>query len=105
MCGLAGFLDFDRRMPADALGETALRMADTLERRGPDDRGVWVDAEAGLALGFRRLAIVDVSPEGRQPMVSAGDRYVVAFNGEIYNHRELRRELADSTGVIGTRFR
>jgi asparagine synthase (glutamine-hydrolysing) len=69
-------------------------MADTLRHRGPDDAGVWVDAEAGVALGFRRLSIVDLSPEGHQPMQSAAGRYVVLFNGEIYNFMDLRRELA-----------
>ncbi|AGA26785.1 asparagine synthase (glutamine-hydrolyzing) [Singulisphaera acidiphila] len=93
MCGFAGFLEFSRVMNADALTANVLGMADMLHLRGPDDRGAWVDAEAGLALGFRRLAIVDLTPEGHQPMVSAGGRYVLAFNGEVYNHAELRREL------------
>ena len=75
---------------------TVLGMADTLHHRGPDDRGAWVDAEAGLALGFRRLAIVDLSAEGHQPMVSASGRYILAFNGEVYNHADLRRELVAS---------
>jgi asparagine synthase (glutamine-hydrolysing) len=68
-------------------------MAGTLRHRGPDDEGAWVDEAAGIALGFRRLAIVDLSLEGRQPMASACGRYVIAFNGEIYNYRDLRREL------------
>lgn len=69
------------------------RMADTLIHRGPDDAGVWVDDAAGLALGHRRLAILDLSPAGHQPMVSVSGRWVIAFNGEIYNHLELRRSL------------
>lgn len=68
-------------------------MSDTLLHRGPDDEGSWVDEAAGVALGFRRLSIIDLSPEGHQPMTSADGRYVVIFNGEIYNFRELRREL------------
>jgi asparagine synthase (glutamine-hydrolysing) len=72
-------------------------MSDTLLHRGPDDEGHWIDAEAGVALGFRRLSIIDLSPEGHQPMTSADGRYVLIFNGEIYNFRELRREL-DSAG-------
>jgi asparagine synthase (glutamine-hydrolysing) len=68
-------------------------MTDTLIHRGPDDSGSWIDPEAGIALGHRRLAIVDLSPEGHQPMVSADGRYVVAFNGEIYNFLELRSQL------------
>jgi asparagine synthase (glutamine-hydrolysing) len=76
-------------------------MADTLVHRGPDDAGVWVDNAARLALGFRRLAIVDLSAEGRQPMASASGRYVIAFNGEVYNFLELRHDLEGK----GHRFR
>ncbi len=68
-------------------------MADRLVHRGPDDSGVWADADKGVALGHRRLSIVDLSPEGHQPMVSASGRYVIAFNGEIYNFHELRKAL------------
>jgi asparagine synthase (glutamine-hydrolysing) len=73
----------------------------TLVHRGPDDAGVWTDAAAGLALGFRRLAILDLSPEGHQPMASASGRYTLAFNGEVYNFLELRAELEG----LGHRFR
>ena len=76
-------------------------MADTLTHRGPDDSGAWVDPNAGIALGFRRLAILDLSPTGHQPMHSADSRYVLIFNGEIYNYRELRVELEH----LGCRFR
>jgi asparagine synthase (glutamine-hydrolysing) len=76
-------------------------MADALTHRGPDDAGVWVDGEAGIGLGHRRLSILDLSPAGHQPMVSAGGRYVVAFNGEIYNHLGLRRELEMSADWRG----
>lgn len=68
-------------------------MADALVHRGPDDSGVWVDGDAGIALGFRRLAIVDLSPSGHQPMLSECGRYVIVFNGEVYNFGELRLEL------------
>ena len=68
-------------------------MSDTLAHRGPDDAGAWVDAAAGLALGHRRLAVLDLSPAGHQPMHSASGRFVIAFNGEIYNHADLRGEL------------
>jgi asparagine synthase (glutamine-hydrolysing) len=68
-------------------------MSDTLRHRGPDDGGEWADAAAGIALGHRRLSIIDLSPQGRQPMQSASGRYVITFNGEIYNFKALRREL------------
>jgi asparagine synthase (glutamine-hydrolysing) len=68
-------------------------MAQAIESRGPDAFGIWADPEAGMALAHRRLAIVDLTPSGAQPMVAAGGRYVLAFNGEIYNHLKLRAEL------------
>ena len=104
MCGLAGFLDVSRAAPEPALRATALAMADAIEHRGPDDREAWADPEAGIALGFRRLAIVDLTPEGRQPMHSACGRFVLAFNGEIYNHAAIRRELAEAPDG-GPRYR
>lgn len=90
MCGIAGFLG-----PAgesQGLEALARQMADSLRRRGPDDGGGWADGEAGIALGHRRLAIVDLSSAGHQPMVSANGRYVLSYNGEVYNAAELRRE-------------
>lgn len=72
---------------------TAQRMGDALVTRGPDDAGVWVDAASGIALAHRRLSIIDLSPEGHQPMISASGRYVISYNGEIYNYRELRARL------------
>ena len=68
-------------------------MADTLHHRGPDDVGIWADPEAGVAMGHRRLSIIDLSPAGAQPMISPCGRYVIAFNGEIYNHLALREDL------------
>lgn len=89
MCGFAGFWG-----PSGAgLEAIAARMAGRLVHRGPDDAGTWVDPQAGIALGHSRLSIVDLSPAGHQPMSSAGGRYVLAFNGEIYNHLLLRKEL------------
>jgi len=91
MCGLAGFLGGDH---ARAAGLAIVRgMADALEHRGPDDDDAWGDETAGVFLGFRRLAIIDLSPAGRQPMLSRSGRYAVTYNGEIYNHAELRDEL------------
>lgn len=95
MCGLAGLL-------MDGLGADVEAvvgaMTETLRHRGPDDDGVWIDASAGIGLGSRRLAIVDLSPLGHQPMVSPSGRYVIAYNGEIYNHVALRRDL-EARGV------
>ena len=93
MCGIAGFLESSPRRSSEVLKEISLRMADTLRHRGPDDGGAWVDAEAGIALSMRRLAILDLSEAGHQPMQSASGRYVIVFNGEIYNCEDLRREL------------
>jgi len=99
MCGLAGAFDpgtEEAAWPARLAG-----MAEALRHRGPDDEGLWHDAKAGIGLAFRRLAIVDLSPAGHQPMLSASGRYVIAFNGEVYNFRELRTKLEAS----GERFR
>ncbi len=93
MCGITGFVDLTGRMGNDELRATANRMADALSHRGPDDLGAWADAEAGIALGHRRLSIIDLSPEGHQPMFSACDRYVIGFNGEVYNFLSIREEL------------
>jgi asparagine synthase (glutamine-hydrolysing) len=92
MCGFAGILT-SAAFSRDELAAHAGRMSGALAHRGPDDSGIWVDERAGIALGFRRLAILDVSPQGHQPMASASGRFVVAFNGEVYNFAELRREL------------
>jgi asparagine synthase (glutamine-hydrolysing) len=97
MCGFAGFLDLSRRANAETLGTTVRGMADTLRHRGPDDSGEWVDPSAGLALGFRRLSILDLSQEGHQPMLSRKGRYVLTFNGEIYNFQAVRQELEKTT--------
>src|SRR5690242_7644922 len=92
MCGLTGI--FTRRQWSAAhLHEVTERMSAAIAHRGPDDSGIWVDAEAGVALGFRRLSIVDLSPLGHQPMQSASRRFTMIFNGEVYNHPALRREL------------
>ena len=92
MCGIAGFLADPGHAGPDPV-TTVTRMAGCICHRGPDDSGAWADAEAGLALGHRRLSIIDLSPEGHQPMHSASGRYVIVFNGEIYNYRDIRRTL------------
>ena len=93
MCGICGFLDLNRQRNNEALSTDVMGMADTLRHRGPDDRGAWVDADAGVALGFRRLSILDLSETGKQPMVSGSGNFVIVYNGEIYNFLELRHEL------------
>lgn len=90
MCGIAGLIKSDQQ---DRLESQVRVMTDTLTHRGPDDCGVWVDANAGIALAHRRLSILDLSPTGHQPMHSACGRYVIVFNGEIYNWSELRSSL------------
>ena len=95
MCGITGFLDSSHSLGDEDLTAMVMRMADTLQHRGPDDHGAWVEEARGIALGFRRLSIVDLSPTGHQPMLSADSRYVIVFNGEVYNHGELRAELTD----------
>lgn len=93
MCGITGFIDRSAARERVDLHTIALRMSDALTHRGPDDGGIWIDPEGGLGLGHRRLSIVDLSPEGHQPMLSADERYVLVYNGEIYNFTQLRDEL------------
>ncbi|HEX8523950.1 MAG TPA: asparagine synthase (glutamine-hydrolyzing) [Tepidisphaeraceae bacterium] len=93
MCGFAGIFDLARSTPHESLLDCVTRMASTLRHRGPNDFGSFVDAERGIALGFRRLSIIDLSPEGHQPMTDPTGRYTICFNGEIYNAPRLIREL------------
>jgi asparagine synthase (glutamine-hydrolysing) len=99
MCGFAGILT--PTLAPDELSGSVRRMIAQIVHRGPDDHGVWTDGSAGIALGFRRLSIIDLSPAGHQPMASASGRYTLAFNGEVYNFADLRRELED----LGHTFR
>ncbi|SDR60429.1 asparagine synthase (glutamine-hydrolysing) [Rhizobiales bacterium GAS191] len=100
MCGIVGI--FLASHAADAGRLDAIEaMAQTLHHRGPDGCGIWMDREAGIAFGHRRLAIVDLSEAGRQPMLSASERLVMTFNGEVYNFAELRKDLE----ALGHRFR
>lgn len=94
MCGFAGFLDPRSSLPPSELIQRVAAMNAAITPRGPDDAGEWVDADAGIALGHRRLSIMDLSPAGHQPMLSACGRYVMIFNGEVYNHHAIRAELA-----------
>ena len=93
MCGITGFLDFKRASPDSVLAPTVRAMADSLVHRGPDEGGVWVDEAAGIALGHRRLSIIDLSAAGGQPMQSRSGQFILSYNGEIYNAEELRAEL------------
>ena len=101
MCGFVGFIGEPGALGADEMERLATRMAARLESRGPDDAGTWVSPAAGIALGSRRLAIIDLSAASRQPMVSASGRSVIAYNGEVYNFADIRRDLE----AEGRRFR
>ena len=102
MCGLTGSLEVEPATPSETLSRQVVAMANTLHHRGPDSAGHWIDAKAGIALGFRRLAIIDLSEHGAQPMTSHDDRYVMVYNGEIYNFPELRQELeSKGHGFVG----
>ena len=92
MCGISGFLAKSSKN-SDELSRVATRMSNALEHRGPDSDGVWVDPDAGIALSHRRLAIVDLTETGAQPMQSACSNWVLVYNGEIYNTQELRNQL------------
>lgn len=96
MCGITGFLWPSGQAQGQDPGETVQAMMAAIAHRGPDSQGHWTDPAAGVALGHLRLAIVDLSPAGHQPMVSASGRYQLVYNGEIYNHAKLRAELAAS---------
>ncbi|HET9904190.1 MAG TPA: asparagine synthase (glutamine-hydrolyzing) [Xanthobacteraceae bacterium] len=103
MCGIAGILSQQPEGLAPPRLEALTDMTDALQHRGPDGAGLWTDRHAGIALGHRRLAIVDLTESGRQPMLSGSGRYVVTFNGEIYNFQALRSELANcGHGFRGT---
>ncbi len=98
MCGFAGFLsrsalNSDAGMLLEAMGQAIIH-------RGPDAGGIWSDAQAGIGFSHRRLSIMDTSSHGAQPMRSAGGRYTVIYNGEIYNHLDLRQRLADEQHVV-----
>ncbi|HEX6410419.1 MAG TPA: asparagine synthetase B, partial [Sphingomicrobium sp.] len=94
MCGIAGIFSYSAPEPA-----LLNRMSDAIEHRGPDDEGVWVDRDCGIGFAHRRLSIVDLSASGHQPMLSPDGRYVLNYNGEIYNHRALRAEI-EAAGAV-----
>jgi asparagine synthase (glutamine-hydrolysing) len=93
MCGITGFIDTaSGNNRIDTLAAVK-EMTSSLSHRGPDDNGIWYDQRRGIYLGHTRLAVIDVSPAGRQPMISDSGRYVISYNGEIYNYREIKSEL------------
>src|SRR5579864_3354462 len=93
MCGIAGFIAGRAQATAPQLADIAGAMNRSLQHRGPDDDGVWIDAETGAVLVHRRLSIVDLSMAGHEPMISADGRYVLVYNGEVYSHEEIRPSL------------
>lgn len=101
MCGIAGLWDRRLRGEGAALAGIAGAMTARIRHRGPDSDGFWTDEATGLAFGHRRLSILDLSPEGHQPMVSPGGRFVISYNGEIYNFPAVRDELR----ALGATFR
>ncbi len=100
MCGIAGVYTFDHNPDRDDLNQNIKNMTGAIEKRGPDSSGVWQDSQMPLALGHRRLSILDLSPAGHQPMKSDSGRYVISYNGEIYNFKNLRKTLETTRSVI-----
>jgi asparagine synthase (glutamine-hydrolysing) len=94
MCGIAGFLTVASSGRARELADVSSAMDRSLQYRGPDDRGIWIDEEAGVALVHRRLSILDLSPAGHQPMASADGRFVIIYNGEVYSYQPIAAELS-----------
>jgi asparagine synthase (glutamine-hydrolysing) len=95
MCGLTGVFDPNQQLGADSLRNMVGQMTSAIVHRGPDDVGLWVDSQAKLAFGHRRLSIIDLSEAGQQPMVSANGRWVIAYNGEMYNSSAIRELLGE----------
>ncbi len=98
MCGIAGYLDPGNNRGPKSMSRRVFGMTNTIAHRGPDDEGAWVDPDAGIGLGNRRLAIIDLSPEGHQPMHSASGRYVITYNGEVFNAAAIAETL-ESEGL------
>ena len=98
MCGIAGFFNPSGFDGIEAKSNI-LKMRNALRHRGPDDSGEWIDNKSGIALGHQRLSILDVSSAGHQPMESKTGRYVMVYNGEIYNHLEIRKDIDSLTSI------
>jgi asparagine synthase (glutamine-hydrolysing) len=97
MCGFTGFVNIRTDLAESELAAVGRKMGEAIGFRGPDDTGIWTDAKVGIALSHRRLSILDLTPEGHQPMTSESGRYVIVYNGEIYNFNEIQHEL----GIAG----
>lgn len=103
MCGITGFIDCAASHDKGSMERVVGAMSSTLVHRGPDDSGSWIEERCGVAFGFRRLAILDLTSEGHQPMISASGRYVIVFNGEVYNFRAIRQELEQNDPSLSFR--
>ena len=95
MCGLTGAFDPNQQLGADSLRQMVGQMTSAIVHRGPDDVGLWSDSEARVAFGHRRLSIIDLTEAGQQPMISANGRWVIAYNGEMYNTSVIRELLGE----------
>ena len=93
MCGLTGFWDFSHKFNEEQLTAIAIKMADQIRTRGPDGYGTWVNGNQGLAMAHRRLAIIDLTDAGKQPMHSSSGRFIIIYNGEVYNAPKIQDEL------------
>ncbi|MDX1737094.1 MAG: asparagine synthetase B, partial [Alphaproteobacteria bacterium] len=93
MCGFAGFIDVSLNRNQRELENTALAMGEAIAYRGPDAAQAWADPDQGITLVHRRLSIIDLSPAGNQPMASSCGRFIMVYNGEVYNAEDLRKEL------------
>ena len=99
MCGLAGYLGGNSFESTEASKELLSLMSKNIIHRGPDSSGIWLDEESRLGLAHQRLSVLDLTKAGHQPMISKNNRYVIAYNGEIYNHLLLRKELKNSRQI------
>lgn len=95
MCGIAGFIDFKKRLNEEKLRNVTKSMTDSIQHRGPDDEGIWVEPEHNIALGHRRLSIFDLSPLGHQPYLSDDNNHILIYNGEVYNFKDIQQELRE----------
>ena len=95
MCGIVGILDRFNNFSTEILNATVKSMSNRVNHRGPDSSGLWFDDKYGISIGHERLSIIDLSERGSQPMMSSDERFVIAYNGEIYNSEDLRTELSN----------